>query len=301
MGEAMSRKYCLFAPLFPEAAEFDCKRHRHLSAKEVEQGIDKTFRYFDLSPRTHLPRYVELLEHERSDYVDPAIVQNTQRTHIAEGVMRNAAGAYRLRNRKGSWTDAGSKEAAARDKVAAYGADRREFSRIVADDRLIELRNFAWNENEITADFRSHAARESIPALKGERLRVALKARTPDTMEAALGYWKFINLPLLSIIPDRDAKSASHPMKGPFRADAPADFTASRVVNKVDLRAQAAALAKIDQTWPEIVTGFHAGPHSDEMNSTPASELPSSIFRDVLRAFLNIPSVTWVEIGELKK
>jgi hypothetical protein len=265
MGEAMSRKYCLFAPLFPEAAEFDCKRHRHLSAREVEQGIDKTFRYF------------------------------------AEGVMRNAAGAYRLRNRKGSWTDAGSKEAAARDKVAAYGADRREFSRIVADDRLIELRNFAWNEDEITADFRRRAARESMPTLKGERLRVALKARTPDAMEAALGYWKFINLPLLSIIPDRNAENASHPTKGPFRADAPADFTVARVVNKVDLRAQAAALAKIDQTWPEIVTGFHAGPHSDEMNSTPPSELPSSIFREVLRAYLDIPSGTWAEIGELKK
>jgi hypothetical protein len=75
----------------------------------------------------------------------------------------------------------------------------------------------------------------------------------------------------------------------------------ARVVNKVDLRAQAAALAKIDQTWPEIVTGFHAGPHSDEMNSTPPSELPSSIFREVLRAYLDIPSGTWAEIGELKK
>jgi hypothetical protein len=297
----MSRKYCLFAPLFPEADEFNCKRHRHLSAKEVAQGIDKTFRYLDLSPRTHLPRYVELLEHERSDYVDPAIVQNTQRTHIAEGVMRNAAGAYRLGNSKGSWIDAGSKEAAARDKVAAYGADRREFSRIIADDRLIELRNFVWNEDGIAADFRNHPARESMSTFKGERIRVALKARTPDAMEAASEYWKFINLPLLSIVPDRNAKNAPHPLKGAFRADAPVDYTVSRVVTKVDLRAQAAALAKIDQTWPEIVAGFHAGPHSDEMTSTPASELPSSLFREVLRAYLNIASNTWVEIGELKK
>lgn len=297
----MSRKYCLFAPLFPEAAEFDCKRHRHLNAEEVKQGIDKTFRYFDLNPRTHLPRYVELLEHERSDYVDPAIVQNTQRTHIAECVMRNAAGAYRLRNRKASWTDAGSKEAAARDKVAAYGADRREFSRIIADDRLIELGNFAWNEDEITADFRSRAAREIMKTPKGERLRVSLKARTPDAMEAALGYWKFINLPSLSIVADQNAKHEPHPVKGPFRADAPMDCSVSHVITKIDLRAQAAALAKIDQTWPQIVAGFHAGPHSDEMNSTPASELPSSLFREVLRAYLNIPSVTWVEIGELKK
>jgi hypothetical protein len=297
----MSRKYCLFAPLFPEAAEFDCKRHRHLNAKEVEQGIDKSFRYFDLSPRTHLPRYVELLEHERSDYVDPGIVQSTQRTHIAEGVMRNAAGAYRLRNRKGSWTDAGSKEAAARDKVAAYGADRREFSRIVADGRMIELINFAWNEDEITADFRSRAARDSMPRLKGERLRVALKARTPDAMEAALGYWKFINLSPLTIIPDRNATNASHPMKGPFHADTPVGYTVSHVVTKLDLRAQAAALAKIDQTWPQIVAGFHAGPHSEAMNSTPPSELPSSLFREVLRAYVSISSNTWVEIGELKK
>jgi hypothetical protein len=301
MGEAMSRKYCLFEPLFPEAAEFDCKRHRHLNAKEVAQGIDKTFRYFDLSPRTHLPRYVELLEHERSDYVDPAIVQNTQRTHIAEGVMRNAAGAYRLRNRKSSWTNAGSKEAAARDKVAAYGADRREFSRIVAGDRLIELRNFVWNEGGIAADFRSRAARESMPRLKGELLRVALKARTPDAMEAALGYWKFINLSPITIIPDANAKNAPHPKKGPFHADTPVGYTVSHVVTKVDLRAQAAALAKIDHTWPEIVVGFHAGPHSDEITSTLPSELASSLFREVLRAYLNIPSNTWVEIGELKK
>jgi hypothetical protein len=301
MGEAMSRKYCLFAPLFPEAAEFDCKRHRHLSAKEVEQGIDKTFRYFDLSPRTHLPRYVELLEHERSDNVDPAIVQNTQRTHIAEDVMRNAAGAFRLRNRKGSWTDAGSKEAAARDKVAAYGADRREFSRIVADERLIELRNFAWNENEVTADFRSRAARGSMSTPRGGRLRVALKARTPNAMEAALGYWKFFNLPLLSIVPDGNAKDASYPLKGAFPADARAAHAVNHVVTKIDLRAQAAALAKIDQTWSQIVAGFQAGPHSDEINSTPASELPSSLFREVLRAYLNIPSGTWVEIGEPKK
>jgi hypothetical protein len=208
---------------------------------------------------------------------------------------------YRLRNREGSWTGAGSKEAAARDKVAAYGAERREFSLIVAGDRMIELINFAWNEDEIAADFGSRPAREGMPTLKGERLRVTLKARTPDAMEAALGYWKFINLPLLSIISDRNAKNASHPMKGPFRADAPADYTVSRVVTKVDLRAQAAALAKIDQTWPEIVAGFHAGPHSDEISSTPASELPSSLFREVLRAYLNIPSNTWVEIGELKK
>jgi hypothetical protein len=304
----MSRKFCLFAQFFSKASEFDCERgHRHLSAKEVEQGIGKEFKYWDLHPVKQTARYIELFEHERP--VDPDTVQGTQKTHISENVMRNASGAYLLKGGDSHWSDAGARESAARNKVAAYGADNREFSRIVAHDRLVELKNFAWDDGGLTAGFREDKSRgvdklgkkvtlqESGWRPKGRPLRVGLKPRTADVLSAALGLWRFIEVRLTSTVTDRPADQSPAPKRGPFRPETPIGYKVHvRIPRKTFFAEHTAALKELDNAWPAILAGYYAGPHSEEMNSLPASQLPSQILTETLRAYLEIDSDRWQEI-----
>jgi hypothetical protein len=299
----VSRKYCLLPQGYSEACQLDCKRnHRHLSQREVERLKDKEIKFLDFHPITKLPRFIELFEEQRSDFVDPGIVQGTQKTHVTEAIMRNAAGAFRIKARKSHWADAGTMETAARNKVAAYGAEGRELSRIIAHDRNVELRNFAWTDEGIVASFKEdrfekNSIVEDIAWLpEGNSLRVGLKPRTPGALDAALGYWRFINMSLSSIGSERRTEMQEHPKRGPFRSEEPTQWT-MRVMAKSVLREQAAALKRLDVAWREIVAHFCAGPFSDVMNSLPASELPSQIVRETLRAYLEIPSERWSAIG----
>jgi hypothetical protein len=279
----MSRKFCLFAPDFPEACLLDCTRHRHLSPKEVAEGEGKYFYYMDLHPVSHKPRYVEFLEHERSDYVDPQIVQTTQRTHISENVIRNAAGAFwRPNGARAHWTGAGRLEVAARNKVEAYGS------------RTVEFRGFWWDESGIYNTQIISGRKAEDP--KRKAIRVILKGRTPAALDAALSYWQVANIRTISFY-SRSSGTETPPTRGPFAADEPMRSLEIRVLNKARRSEHGALLRALDRVWSNIVAGFNAGPHSEAMNSTPGSELPSAIFRETLRAYLNIPSDSWTDTG----
>jgi hypothetical protein len=304
----MSRRFCRLPQGFSERCALDCTRgHRHMSMKEVERLINKEIKQVDFHPITKLPRYIELVEEERSDFVDPGIVQRTQKTHISETVMRNAAGAHQIKAGRSRWLGAASRESAARNKVAAYGADEREFSRIVVlYGRMVELRNFAWTDAGISAGFREDrfdgdkVVANSAWMPKGTLLRVALKSRIPEAKEAAEGYWRFFNMSLASIMPERPAEKQENPLTGPFRSEKLVPWTV-RVMAKSIFREQEAALKRLDCAWPEIVARFQAGPYSKEISSMPASELPSAIARETLRAYLQIPSERWSDVESVRE
>jgi hypothetical protein len=303
----MSRIYCRLPQGFSERHALDCEQHRHLSLKEVEQLINKEIKQLDFHPIKRQPRYIDLAEEERSDFVDPSIVQKTQANHIPQDVMRNAAGAFQIKAGRSRWLGAGSQESAARNRVAAYGAEAREFSRIVVVfERMVELKNFSWSDEGLTYGFREDkfdadkVVTDSAWMPKGTLLRVALKSRTPEAKEAAEGYWGFFNMPLSSIMIERHPETEANPLTGPFMSEQLVPST-MRVMAKSVFREQTAALERLDRAWPEIVARFYGGPYSDELNSLRAGELPSHVVRETLRAYLNIPSDHWVEIGELKK
>jgi hypothetical protein len=313
----VSRKFCLLPQFYSERDQFDCKKHSHLNAREVESLDRKSIRYLDLNPRTHKPRYIELPEQERADFVDPSIVQSTQKTHLAAGVIRTAAGAIHVKAARVRWRGAGKHESHARNSVAAHGAERREFARVVAHERLVELRNFAWTEDEVHAGFKedkfdpidSAGNERVIPdedwMPKGALLRVALKARTPEALEIATAMWRFMNAfkVVAAAAPGSNKLAAppqtpKHLRRGPFQPgnSEPQTPWAIRPLRKDHFRQQEIALDELDRVWPAIVAEYQAGPHSEDLNVLRPSELPSSLLTETLRAYLLIPSDRWSEV-----
>lgn len=251
----MSRRFCRLPQGFSESCALDCeRRHSHMNTREVREAVDAgDVIFFDLHPITLLPRYIE-----RSHGV--------QKTHISAAVIQNAAGAHRGKSGKYHWAGAGVKESAAREKVLAYGADNREFSSLIGHDRLVELHNFKWTDGGIEAGFPADGTKLPTRNL----VRVRLRSRTPDGLEVAISYWRFLTMRSKTM----------------------------RALAKSVFRKQAAALERLDRAWPEIVADFFAGPHSADLKALRASELPSLLLMEILRAYLQAaPTDRWLDVG----
>jgi hypothetical protein len=288
----VSKKFCVLPIGFSENCALDCKRrHRHMTLKEVKIAeADGDIKFLDLDPQSNWARYI---------FTDRG--HNTQRTHLTASVIRNASGAYSSnetsRDGRSHWLEAGRAETAAQDKIADY-------YRVW----MVELKNFAWDDQGMTAGFKSDRFNSNHDASgrlieghdwlpKGTPLRIALKPRTPHIEQIALSLWRFIEVRAISIEPPEDYGESAEPSRGPFRRTNSGGFKMrGRVPRKTFFSEQREALRQLELAWPQIVAEFFAGPYSDDLNSTRPGELPSMILTETLRAYLEIDSDRWKEI-----
>ncbi|MGH9735817.1 MAG: hypothetical protein ACRD8A_14650 [Candidatus Acidiferrales bacterium] len=236
----MAKRFCVLPLGFSSACAANCeRRHVHKSLREVRE-LEATgeIQFLDLHPATNKPRYVFR-------------THDTQHVHIPASVIEAAAGAYRRDRREIS---------TAKNKVSAYGADNREFSRLIPSRRTIEL-NLKWNDSGFVAHFPSDGepSARAFEQARGEIVRVSFKPRSPEAREVVLRY---------------------------RQAERGAASLFPKVARKSKQREWGIALQQLDRWWPEIIDRFHAGPYSSPLADTKPSELPSSIVRQVVDAYL---------------
>src|ERR1700675_833213 len=128
-----------------------------------------------------------------------------------------------------------------RRKVAAYGKENREFVRLISSDRVVTLPQVRWNDDGITTYVGGSAKME------GQPVKVVFHLRSPEAMDAATAYWGLMT-----------KRFSAMQMRALFEAE---------------MRRRRVALGQLDAAWPAIVVKFKAGPCSEELNSTCASEL----------------------------
>jgi hypothetical protein len=232
---------------FSEACAADCEnRHRHLSLREIKE----------LESAGEIEFFDVHPERKTARYI--VRVHSTQKVHIPSSMMEAAAGAYR-RHR--------GEMKRARLLVSAYAKENSEFGRLIADVRWVTLARLFWNKEGLVGDFDC----DDSMAL-GTPVRVAfvpIRFISPETRAVAADYWSLLR---------RDSET-------PFlRVET--DRLVFRSMEKFEIQRRRRALKQLDSVWSEIVAEFSAGPFSQVLNETPASELPSTVLEKTLREFL---------------
>jgi hypothetical protein len=176
-------------------------------------------------------------------------VHETQKVHIPASVIQAAAGAYKQHR---------GETKRARLKVAQYGRETREFSNLVS----VVLPGLTWSDEGLIGFYKSDGGTPP----EGDPVCVRFKPAVPEARSAAAAYWRILR---------EQSENPFVRTDGSFRSMA-----------KSELRSWRAALAKLDGLWSEIVAEFLAGPFSEALMMTPASELPGMVLTKTLREYL---------------
>jgi hypothetical protein len=243
----VSRKFCLLPQGFSEACAIDCEhRHKHLSLREIHQlEGNGDIELLDVHPLTKKARYVE------RDFR-----KYSKSTQIGKTVIPVAAGAYK--NHHGEIK-------AAKNKIESHGKENREFLRIVATERELILTELKWNDEGLVGNCKSdgggkdeEGALSGFESQTGNPVKVILPARTPECLDAALGYRPFM-------MPVEFLRGMAHKY----------------------FRERKEALARLDQCWTGICSEVVAGPFSGTLSESRGSELPSVLFYKIVHAYLS--------------